>query len=345
MTVLGGVVQTLICSVHIKMQPGSVGVRGRMVLRTSWLDREPVVGSSHVISKQSRGGFIPAYLMVPLFALCFFSCFTIYSLVGTYSVELRATRENLRRLSLGLRRLPFTPSSTPSNFVSEWATGVETVLLRTYIDGIDPGVGTYAGVAVPRVPGARVYVAIIAPMYDGATHVDTMVQVLTLIANSSPHTDVRIYIGLNNQEYVQGCYTVFHNASAPLDTHVEFVVLGIKPRTTLSRRTHVLAEHALADMQDNRGFILLVHHSCTLSSRLDIRNLSPDGHGFLLVRPPIFSHALHEQINSHDMGFTSDPLFTYAPRDKGHRPGTVRRAHTSMLHCSGGLMHPIHNHW
>jgi hypothetical protein len=216
----------------------------------------------------------------------------------------------------------------------------DTVFLRTFIDGADP-----PGVGVPRVS-----VAIVAPMYDGATHDATMLQVVTLIAYSSPHTNLRIYVGLHKQEHAHMCYTMFHNTTAPFNTHVEFVVLGLKPRTTLSRRTHLLAAHALVDIRDADGFILIVHNSCTLNSRLDVRNLTPNGRGFLLVRSPILSQTLHKEIDGHDIGLASDPLFfTHTPRASAshgqeYRPGTVRSsAHTPVLHCSGSLMHPMHH--
>ena len=337
--VLGGGLYTWVV-LDRDMQVGSI--RERMVLRTPFLERVPVAGSSHVPNK--RLGFIPAYLVVPLFTLGLFCCFSIYVFCGTYSVEISATRDNIRRLSLGLRQIPFTPSSTPANVVSVWDVGVDTVFLRTYIDGVDPVVGTHSGMTVSMaVP--RVYVAVVAPMYDGVTHVDTMIQVLTLIAYSSPHTNLRIYVGLEHQEDAHSCYKMFHNKSAPLNTHVEFIVLGMKSRTTLSRRTHMLAAHAFVDMRDANGFILVVHHSCTLSSQLDVRNLAPHGLGFVLVHPPIVSQTLHDKIDSHDLGLTSDPLFTYTTRDQEYRPGTVRRAHTSVLHCSGGLMHAMHHPW
>jgi hypothetical protein len=317
-------------------------VRERTVLRNCWSDPGSEVDSSHVMSKkQPRAGLIPAYLVVPLFTLGCFSCFSVYVLTGAYSVELSATRDNIRRVSFGLRRLPFTPTATPVNTLSVWDVGSDTVFLRTYIDGVDPRAWTHDGVATRRVS-----VAIVAPMYDGAMPGATMTQVLTFLAYASPHTNLRIYVGLHSQESADICYTMFHNKTAPMSTHVEFVVLGMKPRTTLSRRTHLLAAHALVDMRDaDDSFILVVHNSCTLSSRLEVRNLVPTGLGFLLIRLPIVSHALHAEIDSHDLGLTSDPLFTYASREQEHRAGTVHRAHTSVIHCSGGLMHAIHNNW
>jgi hypothetical protein len=318
------------------MQLGSI--RGRTVLRTSGLDRGPVVGSSHATNK--RLGFISAHLVVPLFTIGWLSCFSIYVICGTYSAELRATRDNIRRLSSGLRQIPFSAPSTAANVESVWDVGVDTVFLRTYIDGVHPWAGTHPGVAVPRVD-----VAIVAPMYDGVTPVDTMAHILTLLMYSPPHTYLRIYVGLAHQEDAHICYKMFHNTSAPLNTHVEFVVLGMKARTTLSRRTHLLAAHAFVDMRGVNGFILVVHHSCTLSSQLDVRSLAPDGLGFMLVHLPIVSQTLHDKIDTHDLALTSDPLFTYTTRDQEYRPGTVRIPHTSVLHCSGGLMHAMHHSW
>ena len=308
------------------MQLGSV--RERTVVRTSWLDREPVLDSVHVTGKKVRAGVIPVYLIVPLFTFGIFACFSAYALTGTYSVE-------LRRLSFGLRRLPFTstPTSPSENALSVWDVGVDNVLLRTHIDGVDP---------VLDVP--RVSVAIVAPMYDGVAHDATMVQVLTLVANSSPHTNLRIYVGMYNQEHAHLCYMKLHNTTAPFDIHVEFVVVGVKRRTTLSRRTHLLAARALVDMGDTAdGLMLVLHHTCTLSSLLDVRHLAPNGLGYLLVRLPILAQTLHDTIDRNDLGLASDPLFRYTPRDQAYRPGTVRRAPVSVLHCSGSLMHAMYH--
>jgi hypothetical protein len=334
------VVYTLILSVH-KRDMHLGGVRERTVLRTSWLDREPVVGSVHATNKKSRAGFVPVYLIVPLFTFGLFACFSVYALAATYSVELHTARDTIQRLSLRLRRLPLTPTSVgpPAKIMSAWdvggGTGGDNVLLRTFIDG-----------EYPVVDAPRVSVVIVAPMYDGATHDATMLQVLTLVAHSSPHTNLRIYVGLYKPAQAHMCYVMIHNITAPFNTHVEFVVLGLKPRTTLSRRTHLLAARALVDIRDADGFILIVHNSCILNSRLDVRNLTPTGLGFMLVRSPILPQTLHKEIDSHDLGLTSDPLFVHtsrASREQAYRPGTVRSAHASVLHCSGSLMHPMHH--
>jgi hypothetical protein len=334
--VLGCVVCTSILSVRRRdMQLGSV--RERTVLRVSWLDREPALGSVHGPSKKVRASFIPVYLIVPLFTFGFFACFSIYALAGTYSVELHTARDTIQRLSLRLRRLPSTPTPMrpPANVLSAWDVGGDNVLLRTFIDG-----------EYPVVDALRVSVVIIAPMYDGATHDATMLQVLTLVAHSSPHTNLRIYVGLHKPAHAHMCYMMIHNTTAPFNTHVELVVLGLKPRTTLSRRTHLLAARALVDIRDADGFILVVHNSCTLNSQLDVRNLTPTGLGFMLVRSPILPRTLHKEIDSHDLGLASDPLFVHtsrASREQAYRPGTVRSAHGPVLHCSGSLMHPMHH--
>jgi hypothetical protein len=310
------------------MQPGSV--RGRTVLRAAFYGREPIVDSMPVSTKKARVDSLPACLSVPLFTIGFLACFFVHSLNTTYAYSLRSLRGTT------LQSLPSTNllSSPPGPSLSVWDQNNDKVFLRTDLYGVSSSVDVRQN-----------YINVVAPMYDGAMSGETMVQVLDFVANISPGTTLRIYVGLHQSVEAHKCYIALHNTTAPANSRVEFVATEFTYRTTTSRRTHVLAARALADrafagQSDEVGFILIVHHSCILDSELKVGKLAPDGRGFLLLRTPIKSHTLHQEIDSHDLGLTSDPLFSH---DHVHRPGTVQRTREAVLHCSGSLMHAM-NH-
>jgi hypothetical protein len=299
------------------------GVRGRIRDKDSF-GRNVSDMSCSVAPTRASKTHVPAFTIVPAFALCCVVVFGVYSLIiSMHDVNWGSTLKPLSLLKLS------EPITKP------WEFKPLEVVMRTRV-------GIQGSNREPHVS-----LAIVVVMHDRAAPYETMLHVRDLIRYAASHTDLHIYTGVSREEHGRYLYNGLHNCTVPHGVSAELTVVYTPHTNTQKTRAFRFATLALSELVMHNplgktvpltnAFLLVIHFSCSITHRYDVSTLETYGRGFLLLRTPFTNHDLYDQITTHDIGVASGSLLERTYKKRG--------AALSPFHCSGTMMHALHTNF